>query len=265
LDRDEFNRQLAEAARAMARAKGVELTLDRAVEMATGLVESCDLAAVSLVRGTGMTTLAASHEALHRADQLQHELGEGPCVTALRQTDVLVVPNLAEDPRWPRWAPRIARQLGICSVMSFRLFIDEKDLGALTLYATRAHAFTAEDVLDGHVVAAAAAVALAGSLREADLARGLESRRIVGQAIGILRERFGLTQDQAFGVLRTISSHHNIKLHQVAEALVDSGSLDHAPIRQSHRPTVPADPPEDGAGVPSRDTARRTASDTASH
>jgi GAF domain-containing protein len=231
MDHYEFNRELAEATRAMAKAKGTDLTLDRAVEMATDLIEHCDLAAISLVGADGVSTLAASRDALKKMDQLQHELGEGPCVTALRQTDVLVVTNVAEDPRWPQWGPRVASELGVCSAASFRLFIDAKNLGAITLYARKVDAFTHEDLLDGEVVAAAAAVAVAATLEQEHLARGLKTRRVIGEAIGILRERFDLTDDQAFAVLRRISSHHNIKLHKVAEALVDTGALPDSPPR----------------------------------
>jgi AmiR/NasT family two-component response regulator len=81
------------------------------------------------------------------------------------------------------------------------------------------------------ILAAHAALALAATLEEDHLHRALESRRMIGEATGIIRRRFGLTTDQAFGVLRRISQTHNIKLHQVAQTLVDTGSL---PERAGH-------------------------------
>ncbi|NDL55878.1 GAF and ANTAR domain-containing protein [Phytoactinopolyspora mesophila] len=225
MNRYQFNRLLAEAARAMADEPGTQLTLERAVLMATDIIENCDLAGVSLVHRSGIDTHAASHKTLRQIDELQFELNEGPCLDALNQTDVLSVTNLAADPRWPNWGPRIAAELDIHSSMSFRLFTSGENLGALNLYATKIDAFSHEDLLDGLALAAHAAVALAGTIEEEQLHRALDTRRMIGEATGILRERFGLTTDQAWDVLRRISSQHNIKLHRVAQQLVDVGTL----------------------------------------
>jgi transcriptional regulator with GAF, ATPase, and Fis domain len=225
MDLYEFNRQLAEAARAMAEEADTQHTLDRAVQMATDMIEHCDMAGISLVHGGRIDTPAATDEALRCADELQHELREGPCLDALKQHEVVTVANLAEDPRWPTWGPHIVDELGLHSSMSFRLFTDGDNLGAINLYASKVDAFDHEDMLDGLILAAHAAVALAGALEEDHLHRALESRRMIGEATGIIRERFGLSSDKAFGVLRRISSQQHIKLHRVAQHIVDVGSL----------------------------------------
>jgi hypothetical protein len=209
----------------MAEEEGTQHTLDRAVQMATDMIDACDLAGISLVHADGIDTPAASHEELRRVDELQYELGEGPCLNALRQDDVVAASNLARDDRWPRWGPHIAHELGIHSSMSFRLFIDGDNLGALNLYARRVDAFTHDDLLDGLILAAHGAVALAATLEEDQLQRALVTRQVIGEATGIVRERFGLTSVQAFGVLRRMSSQHNLKLHLVAQQLVDTGRL----------------------------------------
>ncbi|HEY3529197.1 MAG TPA: GAF and ANTAR domain-containing protein [Nocardioides sp.] len=239
-DRYEFNRSLAEAARAMSEERGTQATLDRAVQMATDMLEHCDFAGISIVGPTGIDTPAATDEALRLIDELQYEMEEGPCRDALKQTDVLVVNNLAEDPRWPNWGPHIARELDVHSSMSIRLFTSDQNMGALNCYAMKTDAFKSEDVLDGLIVAAHAAVALAGTLEEDHLRRALETRRMIGEATGILRERFGLTTDQAFGVLRRMSQTHNIKLHQVAQTLVDTGVLPDAHLNQRGPSQVPS-------------------------
>jgi GAF domain-containing protein len=228
-ERYEFNRGLAEAVRAMSEEDGTQNTLDRAVLMATDMLERCDYAGISVVRPSGVETPAATDEALRRIDELQYELGEGPCLSALRQTDVVVSSNLAEDARWPTWGPYIARDLDIHSSMSIRLFTSDHNLGALNCYAMKTDAFSGDDVLDGLVIAAHAAVALADTLEEDQLRRALESRRVIGEATGILRERFGLTTDQAFAVLKRMSQNHNIKLHRVAQTLVETGALPEEP------------------------------------
>ena len=225
MDRYEVNRQLADAARAMAEEPGTQLTLDRAGQMATDLIEHCDLAGISLVRQDGIDTPAASHEELRQLDELQFQMAQGPCYDALRQEDVVLVGDLSGDGRWPAWGPRIAEELRLHSSMSFRLFTSADNFGVLNLYARRVDAFDHDDLLDGLILAAHAAVALAATLEEDQLHRALETRRTIGEATGILRERFDLSSEQAFGVLRRMSSHQNMKLHLVAQHLVETGSL----------------------------------------
>jgi GAF domain-containing protein len=225
MDRFEFDRQLATAARALAEEPSTLSTLERAVHVASELVEGCDLAGISVVRGGQVDTPAASHEALRRMDELQFEMEEGPCRDALKQHEVVLVSDLAEDPRWPRWGPQMVEELGVRSSLSLRLFLEGDDLGALNLYGYEPDAFDQEDLLDGLVLAAHAAVALANTLEQDQLKRALDTRRFIGEATGMLRERFDLSTDQAFGVLKRVSSEQNIKLFRVAHYLVETGHL----------------------------------------
>ena len=225
MDRFEFDRQLATAARALAEEPSTLSTLERAVHVASELVEGCDLAGISVVRGGQVDTPAASHEALRRMDELQFAMEEGPCRDALKQHEVVLVSDLAEDPRWPRWGPQMVEELGVRSSLSLRLFLEGDDLGALNLYGYEPDAFDQEDLLDGLVLAAHAAVALANTLEQDQLKRALDTRRVIGEATGMLRERFDLSTDQAFGVLKRVSSEQNIKLFRVAHYLVETGHL----------------------------------------
>lgn len=233
MDRFEFNRQLADAARAMSEESGTQSTLDRAVQMATDMIGNCDLAGISLVRPDGIDTPAASEETFRLLDEMQYEMGEGPCLEALQQQEVVTSSDLAVDSRWPHWGPRISRETGVHSSMSFRLFTHENSTGALNLYSKRTGAFTHEDYLDGLILAAHAAVALAATLEIDQLHEGLRTRQMIGEAVGMVRERFDLTSDQAFGVLRHLSSTSNTKLHVVAAQIVETGEIP----RRGRRPT----------------------------
>ena len=75
------------------------------------------------------------------------------------------------------------------------------------------------------MLAAHASIALANTLEQDHLRRALDTRRTIGEATGILRERFKLSSDQAFGVLQRVSSEQNIKLFKVAQMLVETGDL----------------------------------------
>ena len=59
---------------------------------------------------------------------------------------------------------------------------------------------------------------------EANLERAVDSHRLVGQAMGILIERHRMTSEQAFGALRRASQENNIKLREVAQRVIETGS-----------------------------------------
>lgn len=215
-----FNRQLAAAVRAMQEQADTQSTLDRAVTTATEIIDGCDLAGISIVHSHGIDTPAGSDESLRRIDELQYTMGQGPCLDALQDHETVYSPDLANDERWPRWGPEVAREVGAESNVSYRLFTGRRSLGALNLYSRKTHAFNTDDIYSGLALAAHVAVALAASQKEENLTRAITNRTVIGQAEGILMERFGIDAEQAFNVLKRLSQHTNRKLHQVAAELV---------------------------------------------
>lgn len=184
-----------------------------------------DHAGLTLIRKTGLETIAATDARVTQADAWQDELNEGPCQDGSWDRETLGVGDLTIDGRWPRWAERVA-QAGIASILAAELTnLDGRRVGALTVYWTEPHGFTIDDIAFVSIFAHHAAVALVESLREADLNITLDSRKRIGQAQGILMERYDLDRDQAFEVLRRYSQDHNIKLRHVAEHLVTTREL----------------------------------------
>jgi hypothetical protein len=223
--KDDINQLLADAALELAEEPSFVTTLERTVELCTQAVEHCDAAGVSLVESDQIRTLAVTSPALHRVDELQLRLREGPCSGALQQHETLVSDDVSVDPRWPRWGPAVVEELGLRSAVGLRLFATRDVLCALTLYAASDRAFGRDDVVRAQALAAQASVGLAAMFKESQLHRALETRTVIGQATGILIERFGLTSDQAFALMRRVSQNHNIKVHALAEHLVETGVL----------------------------------------
>lgn len=120
-------------------------------------------------------------------------------------------------------------------MLSFQLFTSADTLGALNLYSRRPEAFDEEDLSAGLMLAAHAAVALAESQHAEQLRTAALNRTIIGQAQGILMERFSLTGDRAFTVLRRVSQDRNVKLHEVANQLVATRVLPTATVIDPHR------------------------------
>lgn len=226
LTHEDFNIELAAAARGMQDEHTSKEAMERAVVIATQILPGCDAAGVCVVyRGERVDTHATSNDGLREVDALQHELKEGPCLDALRQSDTVHSDDLTTDARWPRWGPEVARTQGLVSIVSYRLFSSGDNLGALNLYGKRTAAFTADDILDGVALAAHVGVALAGAQAVENLEKAVQGRTVIGQATGILMERFELPADRAFGVLTRLSQHRNVKLRELASQIVETRSV----------------------------------------
>lgn len=215
---------LAEAARQVADNPEVQAALQAVVDLA---MSSCNCvgASVTLVRADGgAETTATSSELVEEADDLQYAYDEGPCLRAAEQGGLYLIQNTGTDPRWPRWGPAVS-QLGLRSVLSIHLFTDHRVLGALNLYYESKDDFSDDEIEVAKVVAAHASVALAKVRSERDLWRAIDARHMIGQAQGMLMERFKLSPEKSFAVLRRYSQQHNIKLHEVAGTLIRTGRL----------------------------------------
>ncbi|SDR93182.1 GAF and ANTAR domain-containing protein [Microlunatus soli] len=196
-------------------------TLERIAGLAVETIDACDYCGISLRDRDGrITTPASTSPISSRADALQYELAEGPCVDAIWQADTYLIDSLRTESRWPRWTPRAA-ELGIGSILSVRLSgPNEQAVAALNLYSVEAHVFDHTDVAIASIYARHASRALADARTREGLETALESRQMIGVAQGILVQRFGLNLDQSFELLRRYSRDYNIKLRVLAENLV---------------------------------------------
>ena len=199
--------------------------LQRGVELVVELVDGCDHAGVTIVNHNGVTTAAASDDLVLRGDELQYGLGEGPCLDAVRAQRTVISQDLTADSRWRRWAPQVVSDLDVRAMMSLLLYTQHDSLGALNLYGHHPEAWNDDGISIAHSLAGHLAVAVADAREIHNRGRAMVNRTVIGQAEGILMERFKVTADQAFDQLRRVSQHHNRKLVSVAEELVRTGQL----------------------------------------
>lgn len=203
---------------------GFAETLELLLDAAPALVGT-DCAGVLLVRqGRLLESGPRTAEAADKADRFQVEVGEGPAVQAVTDSRSVVVHDTASDQRWPRWGVYAAR-LGLHSALSVRLWTSRRTLGALSFYAARPRAFDVDELAVAEIVGRHASVALAAAMQEESLTQAIDARKLVGQAQGILMERFDLDDSQAFDLLRRYSQTTNTKLNDVARRLVDTRRL----------------------------------------
>ncbi|HEV7627472.1 MAG TPA: GAF and ANTAR domain-containing protein, partial [Streptomyces sp.] len=172
------------------------------------------------------STLATTSDVVRASDRIQGELGEGPCFDAARIPEKIYrIGDMTESvTRWPRYAPQ-ARELGVGSMMGFLLYTEEDNLGALDLYSSKPNGFTKQSEHVGWLLASHAAVAFSSARTHAQLHFAMETRHNIGEAIGIVMERYKLDEDQAFAVLRKSSQDRNVKLREIVRALTETGEI----------------------------------------
>lgn len=196
-------------------------TLDRIGTLALETIQGCDHAGITVLGPRErIATVTATDDVVSAADVQQYDLGEGPLLDVLAQQDAVISKDLANDDRWPRWAKWVHDNLGVKSMLCFQLFTTGRSYGALDMYSDRLDGFDAHDRTVGLALAAHAAVALASSHEEDHLNIAVINRTIVGQAEGILMERYDLTADQAFAMLIRVSQEQNRRVNVLAEELI---------------------------------------------
>jgi GAF domain-containing protein len=184
------------------------------------LVLDADDAGVMRTRSrSAIETPAATTPRVDQAHQLQATYDEGPCLDAIEGRATYLSDDVEHDLRWPQWGPAAAG-LGIHSALGVRLATRARGYGSLNIYADRKSAFTSADAEIAELLAAHATAAFAAAERAEGLSTALESRGTIGQAQGILMQKFDIGSEAAFEFLRRISQHENKRLVTVAEAIV---------------------------------------------
>lgn len=157
------------------------------------------------------------------ADELQTRYGEGPCHTAAHDGDVTVVDDTTTEPRWPRWTPE-AVALGIRAVLSVPLPAPHP-AGSLNLWSLAPRGYTPAQIDHARLLAALIASLLQAAAEQTHLRRAVDGRTLIGQAQGVLIERYRITPAAAFTALREHSRRHNRKVSDLAAELVTTGRL----------------------------------------
>jgi GAF domain-containing protein len=198
-----------------------ETVIAELAEHAVVEVPGAQYAGITVTRnGKHIDTTAATHQWPILLDKIQQRHCEGPCLTAAWEEKTIHVADLETDERFPMYRRDALSETPIRSVMSFQLFIAGETMGALNVYAEEPHAFNDVSRSIGLVFAAHSSVAWNSARREEQFKRALASRDTIGQAKGMIMERYGVDAVQAFEVLRKLSQDSNVPLIQIASDLI---------------------------------------------
>ncbi|WP_432944887.1 GAF and ANTAR domain-containing protein [Kribbella sp. CA-253562] len=210
-------------------APGVEETIDAVVQFALQAL-NCTYAGVALHRrGSKPEIAAVTDPVVAEVYELQIDHQDGPLVTALRDRSNILIRDTTTETRWPLWTAKVA-QLGVRSVLDVSLTTGvgpTASVGVLGLYSPDPDAFGPDDEAVAHILARHASVAVATARHEETMAQAVDARKLVGQAMGILMERFDVDGDRAFAILKRYSQDNNTKLRDVAQQLIDTRKLPH--------------------------------------
>lgn len=216
--------RMAELARASAAPRSVGDVLSDVTAAAKELIPGADTAGVLLVgKGGRFDSVAGTSDLPHRLDELQMAFQEGPCVEAALDELIVRTEDFRSEQRWPKYSAAVVK-IGVLSGLSLKLYTADRTAGALNLFSFRPNAFDAEDETTGVVLAAHAAAAILASRQGEQLESALSTRDRIGQAKGIIMERFGVDDVQAFEMLRRLSQDSNTRLIDIAQQVIDTRS-----------------------------------------
>ncbi|MBS9373634.1 GAF and ANTAR domain-containing protein [Rhodococcus sp. B50] len=210
-----------------------EQTVTTVLELITSLAKDTlpgtDGSGITLVdEASNRSTSAATGPMVEHLDALQYELGDGPCLAAIRNAEPVRVDNLEEEERWPEWSRR-AVELGMASSLSVPLQYAGKTMGALKVYSVRPRAYSSdsEDILGRFADQAAILLANMHTLSEAEalnerLLRALRDRDMIATAKGIVMLRENLDAGRAVQRLLELSLQRRIAVREVAAEIIAS-------------------------------------------
>jgi GAF domain-containing protein len=200
-------------------------TLRRVARVAVTYLEGCDLAGCTLMRNGKPETPVFTDPEAAEIDEAQYSADAGPCLDAFRVGEIFRIDDTRTETRWPVFTGAAADH-GVFSTLSLPLQANGESIGALNLYSRTRHGFPHDDERPAFFAAHASVLLSnadaywsAHALTE-QLERAMESRGVIEQAKGIIMGRDRCSADDAFRQLQAESMHSNVKLRDVAAAIV---------------------------------------------
>ncbi len=206
----------------------LEATLSRITEAAVEIVPGVAMASITIRHGDGrLETFAPTDDVLLELDSRQYELQQGPCYESATDEAYVVSSNLAADPRWPDYT-RSALTAGVRAQAGVGLFDAQRFQGALNLYSPDVGVFEDLEPL-GALFSHQAAVAISYAREISDLRQAIATRHEIGAAVGVVMERYQLSEERAFAFLARLSQDRNVKLREIAREFVSGDGGGSAP------------------------------------
>lgn len=199
--------------------------------IAVAHVPGCTWSSITDLHARKGRSLAASEPVAGLLDQLQFDLGEGPCLETAATGESVLCADLLTERRWPRFVALARERTPLRSLLAIRL--PGRDAAAMNFYADQPDAFDEAAVAAGSILAAHAAGLLVvgeSAAKSRNLEMALSTSRQIGMAMGVLMAYHRVTDEEAFDLLRRTSQVLHRKLHDIAAEVVETGVLPALPV-----------------------------------
>lgn len=201
----------------------LDASLLKITEAAVEVLPQVEYSSITMRHNDGtLDSYAMTDDLLEELDEKQFELQEGPCYDAATDQAFSVSGDLRADERYPRYG-LAAAAAGIRSQAGIRLFENARTIGSLNIYSSKVGAFKDLHTLS-KLFAHQSAVALAYSIEIQTLKEALATRTRIGQAVGVVMERYKVPEQQAFAFLTRLSQNRNVKLRVIADELISAAT-----------------------------------------
>ena len=206
-----------------------QLGIDRLCQACADVV-GVDGAGIMLMAGDAIAgSVSTTDPIAERIEDLQYDLGEGPCLDAYRQDRTVFEADLAQSVagRWPAFVPE-ALAAGVRAIFAFPLRVGAVRLGSVNLYRLRPGPLTDDQHADAMVIADLITQGLLvmqdrapPGLVSTDLEASTNFRAVVAQATGMVAVQLDVSVTEALVRLRGHAFGDGRRVEEVAVDVVD--------------------------------------------
>jgi GAF domain-containing protein len=188
---------------------------------AARVVPGAQYAGITLMGRNGtVETVAPTHRYVVYLDDVQRRHLQGPCLSAGTENELVRIDDLSAELRWPDFVKDAVKLTPVRAVLSVPLFTARRHSAALNLYAAETGVFGEDSIELGLLFATQTALVWSLIRRSEQFKSALASRDIIGQAKGIVMERFGLDAVDAFELIKKLSQDSNTPVAEIARRMV---------------------------------------------
>ena len=173
-----------------------------------------------------LRNVADSDERIDHLEELQIKHGEGPCIDAFDDKELIHAADLGSEKRWPAFSPA-AVDRGLRAVLASPIPYNQMAIGVVTVFSTRVHPWSPEGELALIAFTDLAALTIANTMQSeqrgelaTQLQRALDARVVIEQAKGALCARDGVTPGQAFEQMRRRARAERRRVLEIAQEIM---------------------------------------------